>query len=460
MPLVDPRTDRLVAVWGIRIGEGILDAIYTKSATERESFRAGQQLGRLFFIHSGVDQPEALLRVGFDSITALNIGGLGEETFGFTYPSSGAGLGPWKLNLPGRQDRVLGNGYPGPQTNGLIHSAERVVTVGTNVLSFNLAAGGYLHSWTVGGAEILNRGNTYGRGLQNQLEFADVSNGRLILHRPSQAGNLFNSGFGAIGSTLLSIAEEDNRITIETIPLELDPGGAQGVPGVSTDHGGDDTHPVQWTGTRCAVTITIDAVGVSGLHRIDTRWETPFAVQSAFLDCAAYTALCLNGTFDQVVVFDRGLGSGTDVSAAVDAVDFRRFSVSDVGTYQDDVASPSSASTLTSAFGGVYGRNTSSDLTVFLVGRLHTIDQASLDLSLADVPRGTQATYMTNRTGGTGLDGSQAVILGLDSNLTSRWYNLDQARRIPNGRVTYTRWLSIGPLATALANALQIPDPY
>ena len=464
MPWVDPRTDRLVPVWVIRAGDDIVDALYVTSASERDRWPADQHLGRLFYLRA--DPVRGALAVRRDSLTPLNTLGLGEQVVGYTLSSPGEALNAWSLLTSSRRDQeaFLGYAYDAPRTNGAIHSAERVVSYGDHVLKFNEAAGGYLHSWQVAGVEILNRGNTWGRGLQQQLEFVDVTRGRVVLHRPSQAGCLYNSGLGALGSIMVSLVESSppqggRMVTIETIPLELDPGGLQSLPGVSSDHGGDDVHPVLWTDVRVRTQLWLDYNGTPGLHRLATTWDTPFAVQSAWFDCAAQTCLCLRGTFDQVVVRDHGLGVSTDVSAAVDAVDFRRWQVSTAGTFEDQPV-PASASTLVSGFGGVYARNTATDLTVFLAGRLHAIDAGAMDLSLADVPRGTQATYLTSRTGGTGFDQAQVVMLGLDTNLTGRWYDHDQVRRIPNGAVTYTRWLSIGTLAQALAQASAIPASY
>lgn len=463
MPLVDPRTDRLVAVWAIRGSQGSIDALYTTSAADLGRWPANQHLGRVLYLHSGTNPTRDLVPVSFDMLQPLNVERRGEEVFGYAWKQAGEGQALWRrlTSTTLDHDSELGHAYLAPETNGDIHSASLVVSRGVNQLRFNLACGGLLHSWEVGGVEILNRANGWNRGLQLGLEWADAEPGRFTLHRPSYSGCRFGSGLGALGSVLLSIAEAETgdggyAITWETIPLELDPDGLESVEALSTDHGGDQTHPVLWTGLRCRNVLTLDWSGVTGLHRLDTTWTLPFSVQTGWLDCAAHCALCLRGTFDQLVVYDLGLASGTDVSAAADAIDYRRWSVSTLGTFEDEVAVPASATTLASGFGGVYGRNTGSDLTVLLAGRLHPIVAAG-DLSLGDVPRGTQVTYLTNRTGGTGLDASQVVLLGLDSNLSSRWYDEDQIRRIPAGSTTFTRWLSIGTLANALSQALAIP---
>lgn len=465
MPLVDPRTDRLVAVWAIGTADGIVDAIYTASPAVLSRYLQTQILGRLFYVRAD-SMPDGI-PIRSDSITRINIKERGENVLGYAYSSPQPGMRDWQLftSIPTTKDQFLGYGWEGPRTNGFIHSARFDVTSGVNALSFNLAAGGYLQSWEVGGVEILNRNNSWGRGLQNQLEWTDVSNGRLSLHRPAQAACLFNSGLGALGSVLLSIEQTQPliggpRIRVETIPLELDPSGATGVAGASTDHGGDESHPVLWRDIRCITDIYLDWNGITGLHRVDVTWQTPFAVQSGWFDCAAHTGLCVNGDHDEMVVYDLQSSTPTDVTAQVDATDFQRFSVSTANTFEDNAASPLTASTLPSGFGGVYARNTATDLTVFLAGRLHVVNPAELDVSLADVPRGTQATYMTNRSGSTGLDGDQFALLGLDSSLSYRWYDEDQVRRIPNGQVTYTRWLSIGNLADALAQARLIPLTY
>lgn len=448
----DPRTEVLQAVYGIASSAGVVDAQYVTSAAELAAEATSQHLGRLVYLYA--DQEEGREPVTFEG-----------RFLGYSPKSPAAGQGAFQISsslasVPGRQ---LGFGYLGPQTNGNIHSAILSVSEGVNALELNLAAGGAIQSWEVSGTEILNRGNSWGRGVQSMLEWADGANGRLTIHRPSQASCRFSSGPGALGAPVLAATDYPDplggrHVAVTAIPLEFDPDGTQGVVGVSADHGGGVDRPVLWRQMLVTTDLWLDYRGHAGLHRLQTVWSAPFETLTGYLDCAAITALSLDTAFDEVVVRDHGAGASTDVSALVDATDFRRFSYAPSLTYEDDVTVPESAPLLSSGFGGVYGRNTGTDLTVAIAGRLHDTPEGA-DVFLGDVPRGTNATVLTNRTGSTGQDGAQCVVLGLDSNLSSRWCDVNQKRRI-RFPLTVTRWIATGTLASVLANLSRIPASY
>lgn len=339
---------------------------------------------------------------------------------------------------------VPGKRFASLQSPGAGHDARSTVTVGTNVLGFNLAAGGYLDSWTVGGVEILNRGDSWNRGLQSQAEWADLETGILVRHCLSASGDRYRQPAVMLKPpTARVVVGGGTVIEWSTIPVEFDPDGGLGVPAVSTDHKGSDGVFVAWYNHEVRQSLWLDYKGTTGLHRLQTTWVFPSETSTAWLDAGFHNALCLNTAFDTVYVYPRA-GTEVDVTANVDAVDYRRWSYNATNTYQDDQASPTSAALLPSNNGSVIANNSGSGLSVAVASVLDSVDASGLSLKVSDFLDGTHFTVSTNRTGTTGHDGTQAVILGCDSLLSTRWNHADSVRRIPKGEHTMTRFIAVG----------------
>lgn len=458
----DPRTQRLRTLWGYR-GTGQGGAILTPSAAEARRFGNAAQ-GAAAYLHSeSAEGRVPLYRQG--SLVSRKPGG---DLVGYIWDApDAAGLRRGLVQYSTKQDSVdplLGYAYLRPATGTDIHSQVQTVTVGTNVLRFNLAAGGYLESWKVSGTEILNRADSWGRGHQEMLEWVDVVSGELRGHHAAAAASRFQTGVTAQGAIHVQTTIEapslgGTKITVESIPIELDPDGSWSVPGVSTDHGGGENTPILWDGFRVATTYWINYQGTTNLHLIDTTWTLPFSVTSAFFDLGMTSALHLDGRFNEIYAYNALTDTLTNVSVAVDAVDWRRWSVTNTTTFEDEQASPTSASTIASAFGGMIGRESGPDLAVGYGGRMHTVSGAD-PLDLASVPRGTNVTYMTNRTGATGYDGDQAVVLGLDGLLSGRWHGHDITRTFTSGTARLARFVAIDSLANVRSLLQQIPATY
>lgn len=472
---VDPRTERLQSLWGYG-GRGDLDVILTTDPAERERFEDNAPVlrGLVAFLH-GTRVPSSLApllrpiyRRGNRLYTEAVAGHPEASLLGYAWKNpTSDGLLDRLQQLSGRPDDIepeLGWAHVRPVTGSNIHSQVQTVTQGVNTLRFNLAAGGYLESWQVSGVEILNRGASWGRGMQQQFEWVDIGQGDLVRHCPSQAGSLYDSGIRAQGSVVVSVTETSpasggKQVTIVTEPLEYDPEGTLSVPGVRTDHGGSEAHPILWKGVRCTTTIWLEHEGTPGLHKVSTVWSMPFTASSAFFDTGLTAALFLDTRFDELYAYDAQTDTATDVTAAADAVDWRRWSVSNLGTFQDDQASPTTATTIASAWGGMIARESGVDLAVAHAGRMHPVS-AAIALSTNFFPRGTQCTYMTNRSGSTGYDGTQAVCIGLDNLLTGRWHSHDSARTVAQGESRLDRFVAIGTLASVRSLIQTIPTSY
>lgn len=472
---VDPRTDRLRAVWGYG-GTGDVDLVLTTDAAERLANDDESGKGAVALLHSGSKvgisdiSPSPVVRPVYrDGLGALTLKPTAADPVGYSWASPDAerlrGQLEQKHSYPRENRPAVGLAYLLPFTAGLPHSQVTTVTQGVNTLRFNRAAGGYLESWKISGVEILNRGNSWGRGLQQMAEWADLNAGELVCHRPSQAGNRFATGPGALGSLMVSLtetarAEGGREVVVVTIPLEWDPDGFASVPGVSSDHGGQENSPVMWRDVRITTSIWIDYKGQSGLHLIDTTWSVPFDTRGFFLDCGVESALFLDTRFDEVHAYNAFSNTLTNVTAAVAAVNWRRWSVCDTKTFQDEQAAPSTASTIAQGWGASAAREAATDLTVMLGGRMHLTSGAS-SLEAASFPRGTNVTYMVNRTGTTGYDGSQAVVLGHDTLLSGRWHGHDSQRRLTStGTLRHARFVAIGTLAATRAAFQALPASY
>jgi hypothetical protein len=470
---VDPRTDRLRSVWGYS-GTNDVDLVLTTDAAERKTNDDESGKGTVAFLHSGskaaitdvapVPTVRPVYRYGDGALTKKAMG----DPVGYSWlapdPEGLRSDLSQKFSDPRANRPSVGLSYQRPFTAGAIHSQFTTVTQGVNTLRFNRAAGGYLESWKISGVEILNRANSWGRGLQQMAEWTDLGS-ELVCHRPSQAGSRFATSPGAQGSLLISLTETarvegGRQVTIVTIPLEWDPDGSASVPGISTDHGGQENSPVLWRDMRVTTSIWIDYMGQSGLHLIDTAWTVPFDTKTFFLDCGVESALFLDTRFDVVYAYNAFSNTLTDVSAAVAAVNWRRWSVCDTKTFQDEQAAPSSATTIAQGWGAAAAREAATDLTVMLGGRMHLTSGAA-SLKASDFPRGTNVTYMVNRSGTTGYDGSQAVVLGHDILLSGRWHGHDSERRLTSsGTLRHARFLAIGTLAATRAAFQALPATY
>lgn len=472
---VDPRTDRLLTIWGVGgPGQGY-DLFLTPDRTERDQRQAVAQRGVVAYLHSGTNGEILDQSAAPELRPVYRRGGLlgNDRDLGDLVGYSWIDQDPQGLRRGIKQQRSRADeqvpevmlAYLGQQTGADIHSRVQTVTQGPNVLRFNLAAGGYLESWQVGGTEILNRANSWARGLQQHLRWTDLAVGDLRGHCASQAGSHFATGLDAQGSVLVSLQTEPNPaggldVKIVARPLELDPNGRWSVPGWSTDHGGDVSHPVLWRDFEVATTITLEHGGTPGLHKLSTTWTVPETLVSRWFDTGLESGLFVDGRFDEVYVYRADTDTLTDVTAAADAVDWRRFSVSRLATFQDEQAAPTSATTLASGFGGVIAREAGPDLAVGLAGRLALPVTGAVTVDVNNYPEGTEVVYVTNRTGATGHDGGQCVLLGLNASLSSRWNHQDAVRRILAGTAVLNRFVAIGTLAGVRALIQSIPTEY
>lgn len=443
--MADARIELLRMLWGIG-GSGTFDVTLEGDPTARDRLASAVQRGHFWSVSP---TPTPSQRILADA---------------YAFERGAAGRAPFTIYTTGLQDLdvVSGWAYPGGRTGASIHSVTRAITQGTNVVTLNLAAGGGIQSWTVGGSEILNRGARWSRGIAQQAEWADVATGRLVRHAAHAACSRYDSGVGAQGAILLDVTEEappegGRRVTITTIPIDFDPDGGLSIPGVQTDHGGSDRVMALWRDVRCVTELWLEYAGTAGLHRLRTTWTFPDPLVTYWLDAALSASVCLVTAFDEVQALDASTDTLTDVTAAVDAVDYRRFGVSRAGTFQDDVASPSSASTIASGHGAMIARQTGPDLAVALAARTAEAIGAGTDLVLPATNHGTWWSYLTNRTGTTGQDGAQVVCLGLDAGFTGRWHSHESKRTLP-ASVQTTRWISIGTLAAVRAQVAGLPS--
>jgi hypothetical protein len=429
---VDPRTARAFAVWGGR--DAFAPRITgTNWLLDPLLVRERMQVGYLFR-----DNGPGLLPLTWSDDTPPNVCSRGKKHLGHVF------AGP----APGSTEFKISGGtfhyWLTPETAAGIHSAEQVVTIGAHELRFNLAAGGYLHRWRISGVDILNRADRWSRGLQTHLEWVDMSEGRLVMHEPTASACRYDNGNLALGAQLVKFEADTTakRIHLLTVPIEWDQDGGRSIPGLSTDHGGDQTTAVFWKDMLVDLWLTLDYR--PNLHKLEVEWTFPYDVRSAWFDVAANIALCLNAeTFDEVAVRDVFGDTNTPV---ILGPDLRRFTTCAAGTFRDDSLTPTSPSLVPTGRGAVYARNTVSDLTV-AIGQELDVVPSPIDATLNDYPRGTVLTYLEDRTGELGFDGTQVVVIGCDTALTTRFHAQDQIRRIRKGKIRLERYIATGTLA-------------
>lgn len=365
-----------------------------------------------------------------------------ETILGYAWGLDGAPEGAQKIvvtdvtNPSG--EAGLGYGLRTPQSDT---KTVTVVGAATHVLTFQVAGGGFLKSWTIDGTEILNRGSDWRRGMQWGMEWTDGAIGEFVRHNPVQGANIHGASGKWQGGVLLSFdsfaaSEGGTKIVVKFTPTEADPGGALSIPLVRTWHGGGALKPVLWTGLVVTLTWWLNWRGNEGVHRVDVSVDGSGAA-TGFFDASAYIASFFDASlFSKLRVLDCTTGAETTLTAGLAAVpgyqvDWRRY-VADLGNYRGDDEAGSAAMPLTTDFAGVAVTGAADgDLAAMWCNRFEPEDSAALMRTLGDDAAGNGWMWLQNRAGSGGPTGDNTLMLAPGHFLTNRLNPQGQTRLVP-----------------------------
>lgn len=351
-------------------------------------------------------------------------------------------------------------------TNGSASSKhlpiETVVVTGattTHTLVFNRRAGGSLMSWTVENAgagfndQVLNRYDSFVRGIQATAEWADaVGGGELTKHQPMQGGDYFSlptlgdasTSSGSVLNQLVVGPVEVNGarvVDVLSTPLDFDPDGAFAAPGLPTGHDGAKYNPTIWKDVRIGFRLTINWNGIENVHRLETRLFLPWEVKSGFFDVGLYSPVFLDaGKFAQVRCLDAVSGTETTLSdGTLGAGDYfeahyRTYHMNQSVVFENDVGNVAGGSKIPGGYGGIAGTGAADANLAFAVcGPLSGANLTATDVNASDLKTGTQWVWAQNRADAGGIDGANCVFLAMPALLTGRLHTRAQVRRIASG---------------------------
>ncbi len=470
----DDRTIRLKQVWAV--GDATAPDL-TVDPVLYAATPSGLKLGQHSYIVHGrgmqADEVEAIV--------------IGDETLGYAAKNGVLPCGS-VFATPKPPKREFGLAIPRYMNVSSKHSPTETVTVvgatTTHTLVFNKNAGGSLSSWTVNNAgagfadQILNRYDSFVRTLQATAEWVDADSGELTKHQPMQGGDYYSlPTLGDVatspGSILKSFqvhpldATGDRRIEVVSIPLDFDPDGAFGAPGLSTGHDGAKYNPVLWKNVRIGLTLTINYKGIENVHKVEAKVYLPSAIKTGFFDCGLYAPLYLDaGKFAQVRCYDAitavetTLSNGTLGAGDYYEAEYRPYFMNGSVIYEDNVGNVAGGTKITSGLGGVAATGAAdANLAVAMVSLLGGDAVTSLDSSVANIRTGNGWVWAQNRAGANGQDGANCVYLAAPSLLTGRWHSHAQVRRIPAGWTTATCFMITDSWTNVKAKMTQLRTP-
>lgn len=400
----------------------------------------------------------------------------GERSLGFTYDSLSRDLGTTPMTLNGHP---VGSAWIRPNAGSSKHAPTQTITVvgatTTHTIVLNLAAGGYIHSWTfndgVINQQMLNRGDCWTRGIQSFLTWADCIRGRVVQHRPVQGGSLYTQAsdggeadaYASQGGLLVGLRSEAHPsggwiIETTTIPLEFDPDGKLSTIGISTGHGGGPHNPVLWPTLRLVQRLWVNRAGVENLHEMTTRVHLPWPVASAACEIGFGAAFNLIDTFDEIHAYDLPSDTDTVLSDSTPATDYyrddyRQYTCSLDSVYEDDFDVVAGGSVIPSGYGAVAARIAGNDFAFALYNRTRRIQDAL----------GRPSCYLWSqvRGGASGIDGDNVVHIASPSATGMRLkLGDDRAHWLPAGihetstRIITETWTNA--LAMMAANPIPV----
>lgn len=453
MVLYDDRFTRMQMVWGI--GASGAMPRFTTSATEHAGAAASIQKGQAFWSFHERGLNKALhSRIGQDGSGVVGPYKAGMTDLG--YARNAGGPLPTTAFTPQSGHVLL---IPG----GTKHSVNRSVVVAgattTHTLNLNLSGGGIIDAWTINNAsfsnvQMLNRYDSYMRGIQVAASWVDANNGELVRHAPRQGGNYWSlptlgTTFTSPGSYCLgtTVTSDNGATLIEalTIPLDMDPDGGYAMPGLNTQHNGSRYNPVIWQDMRTRLRLWVNYQGIENLHRLDAHVYFPWAINTAYFDAEVYAPIYLDAArFAQVWAYDPVPATSTQISNGTSGLtyyldDRRTYHMGTSGTYGNDTGSLG-ASFLPGGSGLVGARGVAPSGLAFGVYAIDTMPPGST-YNLGTMPGGNTYVWAQSRGGASGQDGDNCVLLAHGAMLSGRLQAYGRKVTIPQGWVGSTRYL-------------------
>jgi hypothetical protein len=296
----------------------------------------------------------------------------------------------------------------------------------------------------VDGVEILNRGDSYMRGIQPFVMWTDAELGELTTHQLMMGGNYYShpsfTGTPIQPGLALDFTVEDphplggTRIVIESVPTELDPDGILGQPGVRTSHGGSVRDLSRWKDMRLRLIVWVNHLGRAGVHLIQSAWYKPLEITAAFHDVHLGTNFFFNRanvaevrSYDPATTTSTLINNGT--TGANYQEDYRRYATTGITYFGDDEGVIAGTAIPARRFGilatGLLGRAVG-------IGNILSPIGTGLALNLADFPAGNEFSWSQTDTP-TGHDAEGYTMFGHASAMTGRWHDHDSIRTIDPG---------------------------
>lgn len=467
-------------VWGVALAAA--PTRYTTSATEHANAPSSLQRGLQFLTFHG----RGLDLAGYVRIAQNKDGVL----VPWSADSSLTDLGYASRMPTAIATLQVGNnpnlGFVVPVSSTKHAPSKSIVVAGsttTHTLVSNYAAGGIIDSWTINNAtftnvQMLNRYDSYLRGIQAAASWVDNPLGQFTKHTPMQGGNYWSlptlsTSFTAPASILLGqeiqqLSPTSTKITTTTCPLDLDPDGGYAMPGLDSYHNGSRYQPAVWHDLRLITTLTLNLRDIENLHQLDVTLVSPREVRTYYFDAELYAAFFLDAAqFAELWAYNPLTAASTQISNGVSGGTYykdnayRTYHMGTRQVYENDTGVIGS-SFLPGGCGVVGARGALASALAFGVYQYDS-EGADTAYNFATVPTGNVVTWAQKRDAASGRDGENFVMLGHGTMFTSRLHSPTRSVLIPAGSTTNTRylltdsWTNIVSKVTAARAAKIIP---
>lgn len=450
-------------VWGIGLADAPLR--YTLSATEHAAAPASLQRGQVFwsFHGRGIDLTD-YVRIGQQGNGPVSPYRSGMTDLGYARKSNGP--------LPTTSfDDDAGSALLIP--GGTKHAVNKSVVVAgattTHTLNVNLSGGGIIDSWTINNAsfanlQMLNRYDSYVRGIQVAASWVDAPTGELQRNAPKQGGNYWSlptlstantaPGSPCLGCSVTTV-DDGTLLEVLTVPLDHDPDGGHAMPGLRTGHNGSRYQPAVWQDMRTRLRLWLNYKGIENFHRLDAEVYFPWEVKTGYFDAEVYAACYLDtARFAELWAYNPNPATSTQISNGVAGGtyfrdSYRTYHMGTATVFENDVASLG-ASFLPAGSGGVGARGALASDLAFVTYAIDTLPPGSV-YNLGQMLGGSTFVWSQHRSGSSGRDGDNFIMVGHGAMTTGRLHSHSRTVTIPKGWVGSTRYLVTDSWTNAIA---------
>lgn len=358
-------------------------------------------------------------------------------------------------------------GYVHVPKSATKHGAnQQVEVVGANsvhTLNLNLSGGGIIDSWTyvneaasIASTQMLNRYDSYVRGIQASCSWVDAYLHELTRHQPMQGGNYWSlpslstdqtaPGSPVVGMSVETLSAISKRIEVITAPLDLDPDGGMGMAGLNTNHNGSRYEPALWRDLLLRLRLTLNYNDIEDLHKLSVACYYPWDLNLAYFDTELYAACFLDaGAFAELWARDPVAGDSTQINDGSTGdfygADYRTYHQNAASVFENDVGI-AGTSFLPSGSGAVAARGVSADDLAFAV--YHTPaagPETGAPIDFNAMEGGNVHVWAQNRGDSDGRDEANFVCLAQGTMLTGRLHSHARKVQIRKGWVENHRYL-------------------